>query len=279
MPLDKGLKVALSVMYILVVLTITLFTVAPVEAQLPVVILFSWDGVQRNHFYELLRSGQLPYISKLIESGRVLNITMDCQHETVTRPSHATMLTGVCADTFGMYKNRGETYVIPKGYTIYEKLKAHDSYIKTAHVILKSGAKSLLLGWKYPTEPFYNAKSSIDFKMTYEDTYGWTSFYKVGTRAFFMFFHMRDPDEAGHMYGENSVEYTAGIVECDRVLGLAMKSNPTAIIYVTTDHGFDEGGTDHFGQPDIWIGSNDPSINIRYEREITPHILTLFGVA
>ena len=38
------------------------------------VILIGWDGAQRNHMYELLDDGKLPYLSELINEGWLVEI-------------------------------------------------------------------------------------------------------------------------------------------------------------------------------------------------------------
>ena len=40
------------------------------------VILLGWDGVQRNHLYELLYQNELPNIMALINEGTIVNITI-----------------------------------------------------------------------------------------------------------------------------------------------------------------------------------------------------------
>ncbi|NJL43274.1 MAG: hypothetical protein HC935_08045 [Pseudanabaena sp. SU_2_4] len=85
---------------------------------------------------------------------------------------------------------------------------------------------------------------------------------KVGTQAlaaidnykddpFFFFFHFGDIDRNGHIFGENSQEYNDALITADTWLGkivtrlreLNLYDNTQ--IYVTADHGFDEGQRSH----------------------------------
>jgi predicted AlkP superfamily pyrophosphatase or phosphodiesterase len=118
----------------------------------------------------------------------------------------------------------------------------------------------------------------------------------VGTRAlevleqykdkpFFFFVHFAEVDHKGHAFGENSKEYndalisgdtwTGRIIEKLKELGLYDKT----LIYVTADHGFDEGAKAHHYAPYIFLGTNDPQVKRSGMRQdIAPTILERFGV-
>ncbi|WAM32453.1 alkaline phosphatase family protein [Caldicellulosiruptor naganoensis] len=141
-------------------------------------------------------------------------------------------------------------------------------------------------------EPFYNAKSSID--VFYGDKarpasevgkLALDSIDKYGKGRFFAFFHFGDPDTAGHKYGENSQEYSNAIIEVDKWLGRIVEKlkalgiyNETRI-YVTSDHGFDEGKTTHSMASDVFFATNDAEIKRRGDqRDIVPTILVRMEV-
>lgn len=148
-----------------------------------------------------------------------------------------------------------------------------------------------LLGGR-PGEPYFNAKSAID--LTYLDKarpadevgqLALESLDKYGKGRFFAFYHFSDPDHAGHKYGENSSEYSDAIVTADSWLGkLVEKLKELGIyeetrIYVTSDHGFDEGKTSHAFAPYVFLATNDSAIKRRGDqRDIVPTILTRMGV-
>ncbi len=108
---------------------------------------------------------------------------------------------------------------------------------------------------------------------------------KYKGKPFFFFVHFAEVDHQGHKFGENSKEYdealksgdhwTGKIVEKLKELGLYDKT----LIYVTADHGFDEGEKGHRDAPYVFLGTNDPKVIHRGIRvDITPTILDRFGV-
>jgi predicted AlkP superfamily pyrophosphatase or phosphodiesterase len=107
---------------------------------------------------------------------------------------------------------------------------------------------------------------------------------KYGKGRFFAFFHFSDPDHRGHAKGENSVQYNNSLIECDKWLGNIIKKlkdlgiyDKTAI-YVTADHGFDEGKTTHDNAPYVFFASNDPSLSKNGDqRDVAPTILAAMG--
>ncbi|MBE3577562.1 MAG: alkaline phosphatase family protein [Limnochordales bacterium] len=141
-------------------------------------------------------------------------------------------------------------------------------------------------------EPFYNAKPAIDRfhgdKGRAADEVGrlaLDSLDQYGKGRFFAFFHFGDPDAAGHRYGENSQQYSDAIIEVDRWLGrIVNKLKELGVyeqtrIYVTSDHGFDEGKTSHSMAPYVFLATNDPEIKRRGDqRDIAPTILARMGV-
>jgi hypothetical protein len=75
-----------------------------------------------------------------------------------------------------------------------------------------------------------------------------------------------EPDTTGHKNGENSVEYSAALLDADLWLGkivdkldeLGILEN--TLIYVTTDHGFDEIGYYHANSPYGFLATNDSQV-------------------
>ncbi|HHY45948.1 MAG TPA: sulfatase-like hydrolase/transferase [Firmicutes bacterium] len=140
-------------------------------------------------------------------------------------------------------------------------------------------------------EPFYNAKPAIDLfqgdKARPADEVGklaLDSLDQYGKGRFFAFFHFSDPDHAGHKYGENSREYSDAIIAADKWLGrIVQKLKELGVyeetrIYVTSDHGFDEGKTSHSMAPYVFLATNDPEIKRRGDqRDIVPTLLARMG--
>ncbi|MCX7702674.1 MAG: alkaline phosphatase family protein [Planctomycetota bacterium] len=101
------------------------------------IILFSWDGLDRSVLEELLATKRLPNSIELIKEGSYQEIDI-YEHSTVTKPSHAVILTGLEPKTTGVINNR-VFKPIPEGYTIFERLREHfgKENIKTIFVASK----------------------------------------------------------------------------------------------------------------------------------------------
>ncbi len=108
---------------------------------------------------------------------------------------------------------------------------------------------------------------------------------KYKDRPFFFFVHFASVDANGHRFGENSKEYNDALISNDtwtgrivaklKELGLYDKT----LIYVTTDHGFNEGQTGHSYAPYIFLATNDPLVKrAGMRQDIAPTILDRFGV-
>ncbi|OGE43787.1 hypothetical protein A3B45_01680 [Candidatus Daviesbacteria bacterium RIFCSPLOWO2_01_FULL_39_12] len=140
-------------------------------------------------------------------------------------------------------------------------------------------------------EPYYYTKDALDVYLI-----GLNEAENVGQKAlevldqyqdrpYLMFIHFEEPDEIGHLYGENSSEYAQSIIVNDQWLGRivdklkTLKSYDKTIIYVTTDHGFDKNQKTHSNAPDTWLVSNNPGLKINGTRlDIAPTILATFGL-
>ncbi|MFQ6088305.1 MAG: alkaline phosphatase family protein, partial [Candidatus Methanofastidiosia archaeon] len=86
------------------------------ERHVESLILLSWDGVQRDHLYELLERGELSNLATLIEEGSIVDIEIT-DHLTDTKAGHTQMLTGYSPDETGVYSNN-IFKPIPEGLTI-----------------------------------------------------------------------------------------------------------------------------------------------------------------
>ena len=103
------------------------------------IILFGWDGAQRNHVHECLRRGELPTLKKLSEEGGLVAVDV-ITGATDTKAGWSQILTGYHPEVTGVYSN-GRYRDVPEGYSVFERLKKHfgpDRFVCVA-VIGKSG--------------------------------------------------------------------------------------------------------------------------------------------
>ena len=102
------------------------------------IILFGWDGVQRDHVKECLSRKELPNLQKLIDEGTFVEI--DIEGKADTKAGWAQILSGYYPEVTGIYSNH-QYQPIPKGLSIFERLEKHfgpDKFVTIA-VIGKSG--------------------------------------------------------------------------------------------------------------------------------------------
>jgi len=255
------------------------------------VILFSWDGIQYNHLMELYTSGKLTNLKQLVNETRLPILkALITDHTTETNYGHPSLLSGV---------GQGTTQGCPDNITVWEKIEAWNSSWVTASIAGKS---------KFRDQIFLEAKDDVDYWYA-ENVYAGvvtdlaTEFVQNhSAHSFFLFVHYREPDYAGHNYGENSQQYEDAIIECDNQAGRILSTlevkgirDSTAIL-ITTDHGFAEGGTGHsgsaWGAPDsdpnlytIWIACSSGTVDLSEaaneywdQNDVAPTIYSLIGL-
>lgn len=296
-------------------------TVAPAKRS---VILFSWDGVQREHLLECLSRDQLPNLAALIKEGGIVDIDIS-SHQTATKPGHVQMLTGYDPDITGTRTN-GVFRIIPEGLTIFERLESAFGKDRIATIMITGAlhhigccppakpaeierAKKELekLGsdgdpvererlnfiiQNVHGEPFYHVARTIDLwdgevrrPAHVNGPILLNALGRYGKSRFFAFCHFRNPDHEAHLHGENSWEYTNAIIECDRWLGETVKKLKAlgiydkTMVFVTSDHGFDEGKKTHANATHVYLAANMKALQKHGDqRDIVPTILMEMGV-
>ena len=255
------------------------------------VILFSWDGVQYNHLMELYNAGSLGNLTELVNETQLPILrTFITSAMTATNWAHPSMLSG-----FGREMEEGTL----DNVTVWENIEDWNSSWVTGAITAKDKFADTIFPYQWNDDDIdvryaqnnYSdviADKAIEFIQNYSDS------------SFFLFVHFRDPDSAGHSYGENSPQYTNAITACDRALGRVLDAldsegirDSTAII-VATDHGFREGDTNHWSLPyptgdsncyTVWIASshgtvdpNDATNDFWDLDDVAPTIYSLIGL-
>ncbi len=252
------------------------------------VILLGWDGVQRDHLFELLDRGLMPNLAAFVAGGSIVNVTVS-DHYTDTQAGWTQILTGYRWWKTGVFSNYVWFHSIPEGFTIPERLENiyGKDQIATAfitgklnHMEIVNGTGSAAVGSVfavYSNEAIYsNLPSQLDVvnvgnldQDRNADVVGPLTLQFMENNMnnhFFAFFQFSDPDETGHRYGENSVEYEAGIETCDYWLGQilakldALDIAKNTLIYITADHGYDEGAFVHHNAPYVFLATNDKDV-------------------
>jgi hypothetical protein len=248
------------------------------------VILIGWDGVQRNHLFELLNKGLLPSLQSFINNGTISNVTVS-DHRTDTKSGWTQILTGYRWWRTGVYNNAYWFHSIPAGYTIPERVERYfgKDNVATAHITGKMGHMEVQNGTSttatglYTHEAIYaNIPSQVDVcnvgdrNTSIVGPLALQFLENYSKRHFFAFFHFSDPDSAGHNTnsgGENSALYENAIIRCDNWTGQILNKlnvlniTQNTLVYLTADHGFDEGGYSHSNAPFISLATNDKRVN------------------
>jgi len=256
-------------------------------------ILISWDGALREHVRANVEKGRMPSLARLAREGALVDIDVT-GHMTDTKPGHAQMLTGYDPNLTGVWSN-SKFGPIPRGYSIFERL--HEFFGKDGLATIMLTGKGPNLGSQSPesgsaSEPFYLVRAGItlwdgdrirsannigDKALRYIDRYG--------KGRFFLFIHFPDVDVAGHTHGEDSIEYDRALGEVDAWLGKIMAAledqhiADRTLVYVSADHGFDQGTRRHSAATHIFLGTNDARVKTYGEqRDIAPTVLSEMGV-
>jgi len=184
-------------------------------------------------------------------------------------------------------KPKAEAKAKPKGEGKAELKQPGAGKQKVGKVIEENGVKFLV----FEGSPYYTMHKSCevwDFGLMEDERVGKRALElleKYKDKPLFFFVHFATVDHSGHRHGENSKEYndalisndawTGKIIEKLKQLGLYDKT----LVYVTADHGFDEGATGHGYAPFVFLATNDPKVKrAGMRQDITPTVLARFGV-
>ena len=242
----------------------------------PRVVLISVDGLRPD----AIRPDNAPVLTGLIERGTHAGT---CYNDlpSATLPNHATMLTGLVADTHGLLFNIDLPGTIPQP-TVFDI--AADAGLRGAFFASKTKLR------------FLAHADALETTVIKTDTDALTQ--EVLTRLTpdgpdVIFVHLRDPDSTGHRSGWMSDAYLKAVTRIDGQIGqivaaLDADTSRDSYLIITADHG--GTGLNHFLNveqdrriPWIIIGPGIPA-GRTLETPIsvvdsTPTVLWLLGLA
>jgi len=255
-----------------------------------------WDGTQRAHLLEMLDRGELPNLATFIRENQPLLwptiSSATCQpgsgagYRTETGPGNSAIATGLGYAGMANWEN-SDPHPIPDGLTLWEWFKRRG---------YATGIVSAKDHDFWPHTPLSNARPEIDYWMVADQPQAWVTqnaLQFIGTHArshFFVWVHYREPDTSGHAAGENSAEYSQSLVSNDQELTRliaelrAQGIEGETLLVLTTDHGFNEGGTQHdtctADTKDLFLAASKNGSGlfgcIRSQTDIAPCIQQIF---
>jgi hypothetical protein len=249
-----------------------------------------WDGTEWTKISKLYDAGKVPNAGSIGPLFRLTCITEcfpscgcdGCCMRTLTKPQHATMLTGVWADEHGVFTNRCYQ-LIPENLTVYERIESKDHSIKTAHISSKPKNfgkptfGNIIENVDYFVAKDISPKAAADRAMRL--IHAWRS------KDFLIVCHFKKPDSTGHAHGVDSKEYRKAILNCDSQLGriLDVLAHDDILdetkIYVLSDHGFGAPRPNKHGDsPNTFIITNDEEMRDIYMDQVAGFLLTNFGI-
>jgi len=282
------------------------------------VMLIGWDGAQREHLKECLSRGELPNLQKLISEGTIvkidiLRVTDTKSGWTQILTGYEPEKTGVFSNSdyqpipkgYTIFERLEEFFgkdnivtvaVISKKNNLgtkaeqkieFRKIKKKKGKKTNIKIVEEKGKKYAII----PGEPYYYTAQNVDVfinglgedKNVGQKTLELLEKYK--DKRFFFFVHFGDIDHNGHKFGENSKQYNDAFISADFWLGkivdklkqLGIYEN--TLIYVTADHGFDEGKKTHKDAPYVFLATNDKEVKYSGTRaDIAPTIYDRLGI-
>jgi hypothetical protein len=260
----------------------------------PNILMVGWDGVQWDHLNEAydkkLRHSPdgLPNL-KVLSSGRLFrNIVTN--GDPSTKPGWVQLMTGYTAERTGVL-SKFEFRPIDKGLTVFEKAQftfGRDN----VNTFLLSGKRGMVGNDCSKGEPWCRVAPELDRFENYlgldsiVGRHGLRALEDFGRDPFVGLIHFYNPDHAGHDHGENSRQYTKALVRLDQWLGRYIDKLKeldvfdNTVIYVISDHGFNEGGHGHHFGTKTFMATNDTSVIRAGDRmDIAPTVLTKLGIS
>jgi predicted AlkP superfamily pyrophosphatase or phosphodiesterase len=214
-------------------------TVAPAPVSKPAVkppvvtprrvVIISEDGMRPD----VLTEDIAPRHVALMKEGATAKLA-ETIRESDTLPSHASMLSGVSADSHGLWWN---SYHAERGYiqvpTIFSA--AHAAGLTTAMIVGKPKLRHIAIPG---TVDHFERPSYLCGGVAKR-----AAEYFAQAKPDLLFVHFSDPDEYGHSHGWMSPEYLKGVENSDKCLATVLAAidatdmAASTLVIVTADHG------------------------------------------
>jgi len=193
------------------------------------VVIISEDGMRPD----VLTADRAPRHVALMKEGATAK-TAETIRESDTLPSHASMLSGVSADSHGLWWN---SYHADRGYihvpTIFSA--AHAAGLTTAMIVGKPKLRHIAIPG---TVDHFERPSYLCGGVSKR-----AAEYFTQAKPDLLFIHFSDPDEYGHANGWMSPEYLKAVSNSDHCLATVLAAidasglASTTLVIVTADHG------------------------------------------
>ena len=211
------------------------------------VILVSFDGF-RYDYTDRVKTPNFDYLKKWGIKAKSLKPIFP----SFTFPNHYAIATGCYADKHGILGNVFKTNL--GTYSYRDKNTVRDAKWYGAEPIWVTaekngiitatyfwvGSEAPILGY-YPTY-YKNYENGIDPKKKVDQAIDWLTL-PIDERPRLVCLYFNEPDHAGHVFGENSIEVNKEIENSDNVLGYLLRSITELDIYkkinivIVSDHG------------------------------------------
>jgi hypothetical protein len=232
-------------LHLIAVFTFVVLSTSPASATK--VVVFIWDGCNYFLARDLYQGGHLPNLRSLGPLGQMTAIVPCYESECMvsnTIAQHATLVTGVHADIHREFMGGpGPGTPLPRGITIYEKLRQAIPTIKIAHISMKStNFGGMRYKWveREAADVFLfeiTLRPSIENAVLISfDTL--RQFENSSVNDYFVVVNLGEPDSIGNEYYIFSNEYKNTIIQLDDYLGQYLRIiDPNTHVFVLGDHG------------------------------------------
>jgi predicted AlkP superfamily phosphohydrolase/phosphomutase len=296
----------------LIMIALVFFTImvaSPSRAEK--LVIMGWDGAGLNDLNQLLAQGKLPNLAYFLNSGGGHLVPLEVIAKTLSMASWSQVFTGLTYDQTGVLGNSYFRGIVNTTYNDTLHIFGMDFWIRPIpyeqtiiQPIQKLGHE---IGW-FVSNPYLstgtqtsalanialNANDSllqnpIINGNNYINTLGQRAIAFIQSHSDFLVFLHVNPDDYGHLYGENSLRYAQEFIRADTLLGQILQevASDTKVI-VMADHGFDPGARGHANAPDAWMATNLPVHELYYQqqdqrafgtmRDVAPTILAYYGI-